>query len=174
MPYKKEKDMYPFVGQWLQGFLADRHRRAEVKVFDTSRKSLARLIQDHNLIENLPAEWPSWDIYVDIVGFIQDGEATHLAFVECKNQAIRLAHLSQLLGYSRVALPLYSFIIAPQGVSDALKSLLVTFNRLDVLSYSHQAGQLPRTISIARWDESANCIDHGSIIVGDAGKIGRK
>lgn len=173
MPYKKEEEMYPFVCEWLQNFLVNRHRKAKIRVFDTSRKSLARLIQDQNLMENLPAEWPSWDIFVDVVGFVSEDKTTYLAFVECKNVAIKLAHVSQLLGYSRVALPLYSFIIAPQGVSDPLKSLLITFNRLDILSYSYKPGHLPRTISVARWDGTANRIDNSSIITGDREKIGR-
>jgi hypothetical protein len=173
MPYKQEKDMYPFVREWLQGFLIARHRKAKIEVFDTSRKSLARLIQDQNLMQNLPAEWPSWDIHVDVVGFIKEEKTANLAFVECKNTAIQLSHLSQLLGYSRVALPLYSFIVAPQGISDSLKSLLLTFNRLDILNYSYKPGQLSRSISVVKWDETANCIDSGSTISGDRGKIGR-
>ncbi len=173
MPYKQEKDMYPFVCEWLQKFLTTRHRKAEIQVFDTSRKSLAKLIQDRKLMENLPAEWHSWDIYVDVVGFIREKKTANLAFVECKNTDIQLSHLSQLLGYSRVGLPLYSFIIAPQGASDSLKSLLLTFNRLDILNYNYKPGQLPHSISIAKWDETANCIDNGSIISGDSRKIGR-
>ena len=173
MPYKQEKDMYPLVEMWLQNFLESRHRRAKIQIFDTSRKSLARLIQEQNLIHNLPPEWPSWDIFVDIVGVIREERVTSLAFVECKNTAIQLRHLSQLLGYSRVALPLYSFIIAPQGVSDSLKSLLLTFNRLDILNYTFKNGQVSRTISVAKWDESALCIDNGSIIGGNMTQVGR-
>ncbi len=73
--------------------------------------------------------------YVNIVGIITTQQKTELAFVECKNEAITVGHLSQILGYSRVALPRYSFIVAPQEPSDSLLTLLKTFNRLDILHY---------------------------------------
>jgi hypothetical protein len=166
MAYRSEKDMYPAVCQWLSVFLRGRHRGAEIRVFDASRKSLARLIQETGLFKNLPAEWQSWDIYVDVVGFALTAKTTVLAFAECKNEAVTLSHLSQLLGYSRVALPHYSVIIAPQGASDTLRSLLVTFGRTDVLVYHTEKGKLPRSVAVARWDNSSGCLDIGSIICG--------
>jgi len=54
-----------------------------------------------------------------------------------------------------------------------MKIRIDDYIRLDILSYSYKPGQLPRTISVAKWDETANCIDNGSVISGDAGKIGR-
>ena len=166
MPFRRESDMYPAVCQWLAGFMQSRHRDAKIHVFDASRKSLARLINETGLIKNLPAEWQSWEIYVDVVGFAITPKATVLGFAECKNEAITLSHLSQLLGYSRVALPQYSILIAPQGASDALRSLLVTFGRTDVLQYHTQKGRLPRSVAVARWDELGACIDLGTIICG--------
>lgn len=165
--------MYPPVCKWLAAYLQDRHRRATIRVFDASRKSLARLIKEQNLSNNLPPEWASWDIYIDIVGFILTSKATQIAFVECKNASLTLINLSQLLGYSRIVLPQHSFLIAPQGASDSLRSLLVTFNRLDVLEYYKRAGQLPRSIVVARWDEVSSSIDSGSIICGDENRLGR-
>src|SRR5689334_2883995 len=158
MAYKNEKEMYPFVCQWLGAFLQGRHKKAEIKVFDASRKSLSRLIQETGLFKNLPAEWQSWDIYVDIVGFALTPTSTSLAFAECKNEAITLSHLSQLLGYSRVALPEYSVVLSPQGASDALRSLLVTFGRTDVLVYHQDRGKMPRSVAVAKWNESGCCL----------------
>lgn len=173
MGYKKEIDMYEPVSRWLEGYLRSRHKKANIRVFDASKKSLARLINETGFTANLPNEWPSWDIFVDIVGFIMTSRATQLAFVECKNTPLTLRDVSQLLGYSRVALPQYSFILAPQGPSDALLSLLQTFNRLDILNYSYHQGTLPRSIIVGRWDETANTIDIGSIITGDRNRIGK-
>jgi hypothetical protein len=90
-----------------------------------------------------------------------------LAFVECKNAAITIGHLSQLLGYSRIALPQYAIIIAPQGPSTALQSLLVTFGRADVLQYYTSPGRLARSVAIAKWDERGVCLDASSIICGN-------
>ena len=167
MPFNSEREMYPAVCKWLERFLQNRHRGAKVFVFDSSRRSLARLIQETGLNANLPAEWHSWDIYVDVVGFAITARQTLLAFVECKNTLITLGHLSQLLGYSRVALPNYSLITSPQGASDSLRSLLVTFERTDILRYHSERGKLSRSVAVARWDENGACIDIGSIIAGE-------
>jgi hypothetical protein len=164
MPYQNEREMYPAVCTWLETFLRDRHPKCNVAVFDASRRSLARLIQDHGLFQNLPPEWRSWDIYVDIVGFAQTAARSCLAFVECKNQAITLSHISQLLGYSRVALPEYAIVVAPQGISDALKSLLITHGRLDVLEYRREKGMRSRSLAIARWDKEAGSIERASLL----------
>jgi len=173
MPFATEPEMYPAVCEWLQRFLKDRHPKAQVRVFDASRASLARLIKDQGLVQGLPPEWPSWDIHVDIVGFLLAKGETDLAFVECKNTLITLAHLSQILGYSRVAKPRYSFIVSPYGASDALASLLLTFHRIDVLEYHHQPGKLARSIVVAKWDECAKSIDYGSVIAADGVSLGR-
>jgi len=113
-----------------------------------------------------------YNIQVDIVGFAIQKNLTHLALVECKNDYITLRDLSQLIGYSLVALPIYSFIISPQGPSDSLILLLKTYNRLDVLRYHHPKGKLPLTVTIARWVEEANSIDLSTIISGDSSFIG--
>lgn len=173
MPYAQESDMYPLVSEWLQTFLNSRHPRANIRVFDASRRSLARLIQETGLTDHLAPEWPSWDIHVDIVGFILTERLTKLAFVECKNTPIALVHLSQLLGYSRVALPEYSFLMAPQGASDTLRTLLLVHHRLDILEYHTQAGNLPRSMVVARWDEAANQIDASDMITSDRNRLGR-
>jgi len=76
-----------------------------------------------------------------------NGEA-HLGLVECKLGRINLRDLSQLLGYSRVALPLYSIILSPRGISQSLNLLFNIARRNDILYYSPD-----RHIFIAKWVE---------------------
>jgi len=165
--------MYPSVCGWFERFLREKHPQGRIKVFDASQQSLARLIEINGLMANLSPEWPSWDIYVDIVGFALAPSQTEISFVECKNTRITLAHLSQLLGYSRVALPQFSFLISPYGLSDSLRSLLVTYHRMDVLAYSSEKGRLPRSIALATWDEHAGTLDYGTMVANDLHFIGR-
>lgn len=79
-----------------------------------------------------PPEWVTYDLHVDVTGFILSKEHAQLVFVECKLPVLTLAHLSQLLGYSRIALPLFSFLISPAGCSDSVISLIKTYARGDV------------------------------------------
>jgi len=158
--------MYAPVCLWLERFLQNRNRGAKIYVFDSSQRSLTRIIQEKGLSTNLPAEWHSWDIYVDVVGFACTAKQTYLAFVECKLGAITLGNFSQLLGYSRVALPQYSIIVSPQGASDSLRSLLLTYERTDILQYHSEQGRLSLVVAVARWDDNGACIDVGSVISG--------
>ncbi len=171
--YPREQDMYADVARWLAGFLADRHPKTDIRVFDASRRKLSRLIADEGLHSKVPPEWVSWDIYVDVVGVAVDAMQTHLAFVECKNNSPTLRDLSQLLGYSRIARPTYSFLISPNEPSDAVKSLIRTFNRVDVLQYHSTSGKIPRAITLARWLKNQKSIDWGNAISDDSIRIGR-
>jgi hypothetical protein len=172
MRINQENEMYEPVRVWLEGFLKSRHPRAITRVFNSSTTKLTKLIENHNLMKNLPGEWHSWDIQVDIAGFSITKRKTVLAFVECKINTITLKDLSQLIGYTKVANPSYSFIISPQGPSDSLRVLLSTYGRLDVLEYDARMGELPKSIVVARWDFAAETIDLSTLITGDFNKIG--
>ena len=89
-----------------------------------------------------------------------------MAFVECKNTKLTLAHLSQLLGYSRIAQPLYSFLISPIGFSLTLALLLQEYRRHDVLEYHWEAGRIPRKIVLAQWDMATANLNRHTMIGG--------
>jgi len=127
---------------------------------------LYRVLRKLNMT-GLPGDYESWDIRIDVLGIISDGRSTKLVLVECKNKPITLAHLSQLLGYCRVVQPEYAFILSPAGISSALKRLLLTHGRRDVLEYQYPVGRTRRTVIIARWDMMAKGLDHASVITGD-------
>lgn len=165
--YASEKEMYPAVLAWLMKFLQERHPELSIKSYDSSQRSLAKLIQDEGLHAGLPSQWVSWDIQVDIAAFLLSESQTELAFVECKNKPTTLSDLSQLLGYSRVANPQYSFLLSPAGKSDFLVTLLQTFARHDVLKYDYPAGETSRAIVVADWIPESDSIDWNTIIAHD-------
>lgn len=170
MRYASEQLMYREVCAWLEHFLRQRHRHGEVHVLDTSRLPVYRALRRLN-IKGLPGDWESWDIRVDVLGITADERSTRLALVECKNSAITLAHLSQLLGYCRVVQPEYAFILSPVGVSGSLKRLLLTHGRRDVLVYQAPKGRVARSIVISRWDMTAKGLDYASLIAGDNNRV---
>ncbi len=164
MPYATESDLYPEVVAWLEVFLRERFKRKKIVVRDTSRRPLKMTLQDIGLVPSNKPEWLTYDILVDITGFIFSENMVEFAFVECKNTPLRLRDISQLLGYSRVALPLYSCILSPQGVSRDVGALLKTYSRYDVLEYRWTKGEKPRSIVIATWNEQQKGLDHASLI----------
>lgn len=82
-----------------------------------------------------------------------------LAFVECKVGPITLRDVGQLLGYSLIARPETSYLISPAGLSDRLRSLLVTFGRQDLLNYTRN-----RMLLLATWDSGRCEVDPSSVI----------
>ena len=166
MKYKSEMDMYPDVCQWLEGFLKARFQQAEVDVYDLSRILISRFLSTYNR-GSFPGERVTWNIKVDVVGFVHHAnKPTSLAFVECKNTRLTLAHLSQLLGYSRIAQPLYSFLISPLGFSPPLVSLLQEYQRRDVLEYHWEHGKMPRKIIVAEWEMATSNLNRHTMIGG--------
>ena len=156
--YAREKEMYPDVMEWLKRQLRGMFARAEIETYDTSAVALYRFLETNGLQELFP-QYQSYDIHVDVTGVVQTKHEAHLAFVECKLNQITLRDLSQLLGYSRVAVPIYSIIISPAGIGSAMTCLLKTYSRLDVLEYEKN-----RRMKIAAWDSARREVSIPTII----------
>jgi hypothetical protein len=151
--YPRERDMYPDVIAWFQALLSSRNPRSDVQVFDTSQFSLWQFLQRIKMTECFK-DYLSYEIQVDLTGVIKSKKGTYLAFVECKLAPITLRDVSQLLGYSRVAKPLTSVVLSPNGYSTSISYLIETYGRIDVLEYEKN-----RRIRIARWDKTRKDID---------------
>lgn len=165
MTYRREIEMYPSVMEWLGSFLRSRFRPARIDVRDTHMSPLNEYIRRQGLGEYFDSDlWQTFDIRVDVTGFVRTSRVRGVAFVECKTTPISLRHLSQLLGYSRVAMPLVSYLISPAGVGSNLKSLVLRYDRSDILEYTWMRGKSPRTVILGRWDPLAKTLDATSLL----------
>jgi len=149
--------MYPHVRSWFEKVLQGKFKRARISVVDTSKKVLSKWLFEKGYHRYFK-DYSTYEIEVDITGVIES-EKTELAFVECKLNKITLRDLSQLLGYSKVALPLLSIVLSPKGISDSMNLLLNVSRRNDVLYYAND-----KSIIIGKWDETRKEIDQSSII----------
>lgn len=151
--------MYPDVRSWFRKTLQSKFKNARICVEDTSKKVLSKWLLEKGFHNYFP-DYQTYEVEVDVTGVIvkSDKEA-HLGFVECKLGKINLRDFSQLLGYSKVALPLYSIILSPKGVSNSLNLLFNVARRNDILYYSAD-----RHIFITRWDGQKREIDFSTII----------
>jgi len=160
--------MYPEVINWLQRFLKGRFPKYLIDVRDTHKMPLNRFIERHQLAHYFDTRiWQTYEIRVDVTGFIVGEKRKGLALVECKLGSASLLDFCQLLGYSRVASPLLSFLISPQGISSGLNMLLVGYARDDLLEYYQMPGESPRKIVLAKWDSVAKQIEIASAIPKD-------
>lgn len=156
--YTSEKELYPEAIKWFEKYLKGKHPKAEIKAYDTSRQNLSEFLRRHRLHSFFP-EFETYVIKVDITASIKYRDRCDLAFVECKLNPINLKDISQLLGYSRVVNPRYSFIISPAGISTPVNTLIKIFKRYDVLVY-----QKDYKIKIAQWSKATQGIDISTLL----------
>jgi hypothetical protein len=151
--------MYSDVCSWFKRILENKFKDAKICVEDTSKKILSKWLLDKGFHDYFP-DYQTYEIEVDVAGVIKKSEKeAYLGFIECKLGRINLRDVSQLLGYSKVALPLYSIILSPKGISKSLNLLFNVARRNDILYYS-----VDRHIVITNWDGRKRGIDFTTII----------
>lgn len=165
MNYRNEAQMYPDVVQWLRQFLPGKLPDSLIDVRDTHASPLNEYIHRHRLQNYFRGDlWQTYDIRVDITAFIESDQTLGLVLVKCKMVPVSLVHLSQLLGYCRVALPLRAYLISTHGAGDAVQALILRYDRTDILEYHWGKGEKPRQIVIAKWDARSKSIDYTSLL----------
>lgn len=164
MSYSIEREMYPDIVVWLDRYIRERFRKQKVKTTDSSRIRTSSVLQQEQLAPSNKPDHASYDIRVDVTSVISSGDHVELAFVECKLKQISLRDVSQLLGYSRVANPVFSCILSPQGISSEVSALLRTYGRSEILEYDWPKGETPRSICIAKWDQRKQDIDYATLL----------
>ena len=165
MGYRNEIEMYPDVITWLGRILREQFSGAKVDVRDTHAFPLNEYIKRNGLQEYFQTDiWQTFDIRVDITAFMFYRERPALVFVECKIIPISLLHISQLLGYSRVAHPLLSYLISTKGIGSAVVGLISRYDRTDILEYEWQKGRVPRTIVLGTWNMGTKNLEPASVL----------
>lgn len=159
--YTNEIEMYPDICKWLESYLNDKYAEVSKKitVLDTHNSYLSNFIINLKYQKYFP-EFSTYQIQQDITGFIEYNDKVELVFVECKLDKLTLSNLSQLIGYSVIAIPFISILLSPKGMSNSLDKLLNVFNRRDILQYRPE-----RKISIIKWDIYKQDIDYMKSII---------
>lgn len=148
--------MYPDIIRWLDNDLKQKFGKQSknIVVLDTHDSDLSNFIIRLNYQRYFP-EFTTFQIRQDITGFIEYSNKVELVFVECKNDLLSLINLSQIIGYSCIALPLYSILLSSKGMGSTLSKLLQTFNRKDILEFRPH-----RKIQIIKWDYNKQDVDY--------------
>jgi len=138
--------------------LKKKFKDAEICVEDTSKKILSKWLVEKGF-HNFFSDYQTYEIEIDVTGIVKKSDEAHLGLIECKLGKITLRDLSQLLGYSKVALPLYSLIISPKGISRSMNLLFNVARRNDILYYTRD-----RYVIIGRWNGKRQELDLSSLI----------
>ena len=153
--YNNEIEIYKDIIPWLENRLkGDYGRKAKkITVLDTHDSDLSNFIIKLKY-QRFFSDFTTYKIRQDITGFIEYENKVELVFVEVKIGQLKLIDLSQLIGYSCIALPIFSILIAPAGMGSTLSKLLTSFNRKDILEF-----RPGRKIQVLKWDENKQDID---------------
>ena len=159
--YNNEIEMYPDVIEWLKKNLAQKfgNNTNKITVLDTHDSDLSNFIMQLNYQRFFP-EFSTFKIRQDITGFIEYKDKVDLILVECKNSSLSLIHLSQIIGYSCIALPIYAILLSPYGMGQTLNKLLKSYNRLDILEFRPK-----RTVQIIKWDKNKQDVDYVNSLI---------
>ncbi len=135
--------------QWLAEHLRSRFPKAEVTCLEEGRNSMLRdLVARHGLETNWP-ESSTWSVTMDAVVLIRCASSVTLALAKLKSDRIRISHVGEMVASCEVIRPTFAFLLAPDGLSASLVTLLRRFGRWDILRYGEQY------IRVGTWD-SAN------------------
>ena len=147
--YRNEIDIYPDLIVWLENKLKDDFgkKAKKITVLDTHDSDLSNFIIKLKY-QRFFADFPTYKIRQDITGFIEYEDKVELIFVEVKIGQLKLIDLSQIIGYSCIAMPIFSILIAPAGMGSTLAKLLTSFGRKDILEF-----RPGRKIKVLKWDE---------------------
>lgn len=153
--YSNEIEMYPDIEFWLEKQLKGEYgkKAKKITVLDTHDSDLSNFIIKLKY-QRFFSEFTTYKIRQDITGFIEYEDKVELVFVEVKIGQLKLIDLSQLIGYSIIAKPVFSILIAPAGMGSTLAKLLTSFNRTDILEF-----RPGRKIQVLKWDEKKQDID---------------
>jgi len=159
--YSTEIEMYPDIIRWLENDLIQKYgkKARRVTVLDTHDSDLSNFLMKLGYQKFFP-EFATYQIRQDITGFIEYSDRVDLVFIECKNEPLSLMHLSQLIGYSCIALPVNAILLSPQGMGTTMSKLLQTFNRKDILEFRPQ-----KRIQIIKWDYNKQDVDYMNSIL---------
>jgi len=156
--YKQEKLLYPEIEAWFQRYLKDHYKGYEVlTTHKTSRISLDAYLKTLNIEIK---EAIGLSIKIDIVGVLRKGNNIKLAFIEVKNDQLKLKDLGQLWGYTQLINPAESFLMSPLGLGN-LDYLLNILQREDLLVYGSKK---ERMMKICKWDKKRKTIDYFSLL----------
>jgi hypothetical protein len=161
--YSNEIEIYPDIINWLEKRLNEEFgkKAKQITVLDTHDSDLLNFIINLNYQKFFP-EFTTYKIRQDITGFIEYENKVELVFVEVKIGQLKLIDLSQLIGYSCVPnpFPIFSILIAPEGMGSTLAKLLTSFNRKDILEF-----RPGHKIQVLKWDSKKQDIDFMNSIV---------
>lgn len=158
---KYEFELYEPMCSWLNQYLKDKYKGAEITTIDSHARTLDVILEEAGVIEEYPQS-VGLDIQIDVLGIIKKkGRATELAFIEAKKTQLNLHDLGQLWAYCKLCNPSEALLLSSLGLG-SLNKIFNNLNRTDLLDFGD--AKIIRKMQIAKWDISKCSIDYTTLV----------
>lgn len=157
---KKEFELYEPMRRWLQKYLEDKHKGAEVITIDAHARTLDAFLEENGVIGGYP-QTVGLDIQIDVLGIVKRKNRADLVFIEAKKTRLTLHDLGQLWAYCRLCDPMEAFLLSSAGLG-SLSKILVNLARIDLLNFGD--GKTIKCMQVGKWDTSSNGIDYKTLV----------
>lgn len=157
---RREFELYEPMRAWLQKYLEDKYKGAEVITIDAHARTLDVFLEEQEVIDKYP-QAVGLDIQIDVLGIVKQKIKTSLVFIEAKKTQLNLHDLGQLWAYCRLCDPMEAFLISSAGIG-SLNKILNNLRRVDLLNFGD--GKTIKSMQVGKWDISSNSIDHKTLV----------
>lgn len=157
---RREFELYEPMRAWLQKYLEDKYKGAEVITIDAHARTLDVFLEEQEVIDKYP-QAVGLDIQIDVLGIVKQKIKTSLVFIEAKKTQLNLHDLGQLWAYCRLCDPMEAFLLSSAGIG-SLNKILNNLRRVDLLNFGD--GKTIKSMQVGKWDISSNSIDHKTLV----------
>lgn len=157
---KKEFELYEPMRVWLQQYLEEKYKGANVITIDSHARTLDVFLEQYNIVDYYP-QAIGLDIQIDVLGIIINKGKPQIAFIEAKKTQLNLHDLGQLWAYCKLCEPIEAFLLSSSGLG-SLNKVLNNFNRQDLLDFGN--GKIIKKMQVGKWDLTTQTIDYKTLI----------
>ena len=157
---KKEFELYEPMRVWLQQYLEEKYKGANVITIDSHARTLDVFLEHYNIVDYYP-QAIGLDIQIDVLGIIINKGKPQIAFIEAKKTQLNLHDLGQLWAYCKLCEPIEAFLLSSSGLG-SLNKVLNNFNRQDLLDFGN--GKIIKKMQVGKWDLTTQTIDYKTLI----------
>lgn len=157
---KKEFELYEPMRVWLQQYLEEKYKGANVITIDSHARTLDVFLEQCNIVDYYP-QAIGLDIQIDVLGIVINKGKPQIAFIEAKKTQLNLHDLGQLWAYCKLCEPIEAFLLSSSGLG-SLNKVLNNFNRQDLLDFGN--GKIIKKMQVGKWDLMTQTIDYKTLI----------
>ena len=155
---KSELELYEPMRIWLQEYLENKYKNAEIITVDCHSERLDRALAKLGIVNDLAT---GIDIQIDVLGIAKRQGKVSLFFIEAKKTSLTLKDLGQLWAYCKLIDPEEAFLITSTDLG-SLDKIMNVFKREDLLDFGDN--KRIKKMRIAVWNLSTNSPDMNSMI----------